>query len=54
VGIILSEGRRLNHMLEELLDVARIEKGWTVCDLKVTNVCDIIREVADALQCRSR
>ncbi len=49
-GIILSEGRRLNHMLEELLDVARLEKGRAVFDLKETNVCDLIRDVLNSLR----
>jgi PAS domain S-box-containing protein len=49
-GIILSEGRRLNHMLEELLDVARLEKGRIVYDLKETNAYDLICEVVSSLR----
>ncbi len=44
-GIILSEGRRLNHLLQELLSVARMENNSAAYNLKEIQICNLVREV---------
>lgn len=48
--IIHDDGKRLARIVEDLLDIARIESGKTALNKKINNIADIVREAIATAQ----
>ena len=51
-GVILDEGRRLNRMIEELLDFSRLERGTRRYRMETFDLAETVRETVERLAAR--
>lgn len=49
LGVIVKESERLSRLIEEILDLARLESGRMRLDLKPVNFCQLAKDSADAI-----
>lgn len=49
LDVIVKESERLSRLIEEILDLARLESGRMRLDLKPLNFCDLAKDSADAI-----
>ncbi|NLW04369.1 MAG: histidine kinase [Pseudomonadaceae bacterium] len=49
LDVIVKESERLSRLIEEILDLARLESGRMRLDLKPLNFCELAKDSADAI-----
>jgi len=49
LGVIVKESERLSRLIEEILDLARLESGRMRLDLKPVNLCKLAKESVDSI-----
>lgn len=49
LDVIVKESERLSRLIEEILDLARLESGRMRLDLKPINLCQLAKDSADAI-----